>query len=79
MTHLDKAGKPKIVDKCKFPLTGKNVVDMIITELAVFDVDHKSHDLSGLMLLEIAEGISVEEIRSKTGASFKVSDKLKTF
>jgi 3-oxoacid CoA-transferase len=79
MTHTDKAGKPKIVNKCKFPLTGKNVVDMIITDLAVFDVHHKSHDQSGLVLMEIAEGTSVEEIRSKTGASFEISDNLKTF
>lgn len=50
---------------------------MIITELAVFEVNRFSN--AGLTLIEIAQGVTVEEIRSKTGARFNVSDNLKTF
>lgn len=74
MQHTDKKGNPKILEKCKLPLTGKGVVDMIITELAVFQVDRRGGN--GLTLLEHAEGVSVEDIRAKTGASFAVSDNL---
>eukprot|EP00428_Durinskia_dybowskii_P071591 CAMPEP_0170392952 /NCGR_PEP_ID=MMETSP0117_2-20130122/20463_1 /TAXON_ID=400756 /ORGANISM="Durinskia baltica, Strain CSIRO CS-38" /LENGTH=481 /DNA_ID=CAMNT_0010649117 /DNA_START=100 /DNA_END=1541 /DNA_ORIENTATION=- len=69
MTHTSKAGEPKILSECDLPLTGKGVANMIITELAVFSVDKKE----GLTLMEHAEGVTVEEIRSKTGAPFKVS------
>lgn len=70
--HTTKRGAPKIVDTCNLPLTGTHVVDMIITELAVFRVDHKA----GLMLLEHREGVSVEEIKQKTGAPFQLSPDL---
>eukprot|EP01038_Epipyxis_sp_PR26KG_P010918 gene10918-14656_t len=73
MEHSAKSGAHKIIPSCNLPLTGKNVVDMIITELAVFSVDKKE----GLTLIEFAEGVTVEEIRAKTGSSFKVSDYLK--
>ena len=72
MTHTSKAGEPKILSECDLPLTGKGVANMIITELAVFSVDKKE----GLTLMEHAEGVTVEEIRSKTGAPFKVSENL---
>jgi acyl CoA:acetate/3-ketoacid CoA transferase beta subunit len=52
---------------------------MIITELAVFQVDRHNLSGGGLTLIEKAEGVSVEEIRAQTDAEFKVSDKLKTF
>ncbi|KAK4999026.1 Succinyl-CoA:3-ketoacid coenzyme A transferase 1, mitochondrial, partial [Elasticomyces elasticus] len=56
-----------------FPLTGKACVSRIITELAVFDVDFTY----GLTLIEHAEGVSVDEIKSKTEAPFRVADDLK--
>lgn len=72
MEHNAKSGAPKILNKCNLPLTGKAVVDLIITELAVFRV----HKGVGLELIEHAEGVSVDEIRSKTEASFTVSPNL---
>ncbi len=71
MEHTAKTGAHKILSACNLPLTGKNVVDLIITELAVFTVDE-----AGLTLIEHAEGVSVDDIKAKTGAPFKVSDKL---
>lgn len=73
MTHTNKFGQPKIVEKCTLPLTGKECVSRIITELAVFDVDYKK----GLTLIEIAPNVSIEEVKSKTGAPFKISPDLK--
>lgn len=74
MEHCTKTGSPKILESCDLPLTGNHVVDMIITELAVFSVDKLGG--SGLTLLEYAEGVTVEEIKSKTGAPFKISANL---
>ncbi|KAK7210486.1 hypothetical protein V2G26_017664 [Clonostachys chloroleuca] len=73
MEHTDKKGNPKIVKQCAFPLTGRTCVSRIITELGVFDVDFSQ----GLTLIEIADGVTVEEIKSKTEAPFKVADDLK--
>ncbi|KAK0713132.1 hypothetical protein B0T26DRAFT_648842 [Lasiosphaeria miniovina] len=73
MEHTDKKGNPKIVKQCAFPLTGKACVSRIITELAVFDVDF-AH---GLTLIEIADGVTVDEIKSKTEAPFTVAKDLK--
>ncbi|AEO68090.1 8a144d7f-687c-48d4-aecf-e984f15ff234 [Thermothielavioides terrestris] len=73
MEHTDKKGNPKIVKQCAFPLTGKACVSRIITELGVFDVDF-AH---GLTLIEIADGVTVEEIKAKTEAPFRVADDLK--
>lgn len=73
MEHTDKKGNPKIVKKCEFPLTGKTCVSRIITELCVFDVDFTN----GLTLIELADGVTVDEIKSKTEAPFKVADDLK--
>ncbi|EWC48235.1 mitochondrial succinyl-CoA:3-ketoacid-coenzyme A transferase 1 [Drechslerella stenobrocha 248] len=73
--HTDKKGGAKIVRKCTFPLTGKSCVSRIITELAVFDVDFKK----GLTLVEIAEGESIEHLRTVTEPNFEVSEDLKTF
>ncbi|CAK7240880.1 MAG: hypothetical protein STHCBS139747_002333 [Sporothrix thermara] len=73
MEHTDKKGNPKIVKQCAFPLTGKACVSLIITELGVFDVSFTK----GLTLIEIADGVTVDEIRSKTEAPFAVAEDLK--
>lgn len=70
MEHVDKKGRPKILKQCEFPLTGKACVSRIITDLCVFDVDFTT----GLTLVELAEGVSVEEVRGKTEADFVVKD-----
>jgi 3-oxoacid CoA-transferase len=73
MEHCDKKGKPKLLKQCSLPLTGKKCVDRIITEIAVFDVDHaKGH----LILIEKDPAVTVDEIKAKTEAAFVVSDKL---
>uniref|UniRef100_A0A0N4ZFG0 Succinyl-CoA:3-ketoacid-coenzyme A transferase n=1 Tax=Parastrongyloides trichosuri TaxID=131310 RepID=A0A0N4ZFG0_PARTI len=71
MEHVDKYGKPKIVEKCSLPLTGKRVVSKIITELAVFDVCKNS----GLILIEYKN--SIEEVKNKTACDFIISETVK--
>jgi 3-oxoacid CoA-transferase B subunit len=67
MEHVSKNGDPKFIPECSLPLTGKNVVDMIITDLAVFErADHQSP----FRLVETAPGVSAEEVRSKTTANY---------
>ena len=69
MEHTSKNGDPKFIPACTLPLTGKNVVDMIVTDLAVFQrTDHQSP----FKLLETAPGVSAEEIASKTTAHYVV-------
>ena len=65
--HNAKDGTPKIVEECDLPLTGARCVDRIITDLAIFDVDD-----NGLTLIEMAPDVTVEELREKTGATFRV-------
>jgi len=67
MDHVSKHGDPKILPVCTLPLTGKRVVDMIVSDLAVFAVDRKA---GGLTLLELAPGVSLDEVTAKTGAPF---------
>lgn len=73
--HSAKDGSSKIVDKCELPLTGARCVSTIITDLCVFQVDRKNG--GGLTLTELASGVTVEEVRSKTDASFSVANQLK--
>ncbi|MDQ6859886.1 MAG: CoA transferase subunit B [Verrucomicrobiota bacterium] len=68
MEHTSKDGTPKILKECTLPITGKAVVNLIITELAVFEVK----DGGGLVLTELLSDASVDDIRAKTGAPFDV-------
>ncbi len=74
MQHVTKDGRPKVLRKCTLPLTGRKVVQRIITDLAVFDVDNSRDKL---VLCETAPGISVEQIRKATEAEMFVSPDLK--
>ena len=67
MEHTSKNGDPKFIPACTLPLTGKNVVDMIITDLAVFQ--RPDHD-SPFKLVELAPGVTAEEVREKTTANY---------
>jgi 3-oxoacid CoA-transferase B subunit len=63
-------GKPKLLKDCTLPLTGARVVDMVITDLGVFEVARKGE--TRLVLTELATGVSLEEMREKTEAAFEV-------
>jgi 3-oxoacid CoA-transferase B subunit len=67
MDHCAKDGSPKFIPACTLPLTGTNVVDMIITDLAVF---HRADHDSPFKLIELAPEVSAEEIAAKTTASY---------
>ncbi|MBS0478027.1 MAG: CoA transferase subunit B [Proteobacteria bacterium] len=70
MEHTSKNGDPKFIPACTLPLTGKNVVDMIITDLAVFQrPDHNSP----FRLIEVAPEVTVDEVAAKTTAAYEVA------
>ncbi|MBV9076977.1 MAG: 3-oxoacid CoA-transferase subunit B [Methylobacteriaceae bacterium] len=75
MEHVAKAKdgsvEPKLLQRCALPLTGAAVVDMVITDLGVFAIDKKGG--TGMRLIELAEGVSLDEIRAATAASFAVA------
>lgn len=67
MEHTNKYGESKLKKACTLPLTGKNVVNKLITELGVFEFKNGS-----MKLIELMEGVSLEEVKEKTEASFEV-------
>ncbi|MEQ8232326.1 MAG: CoA-transferase, partial [Gammaproteobacteria bacterium] len=67
MDHCAKDGSPKILKACTLPITGKNVVNMIITDLCVFEV---LPDNEGLVLKELHDGVTLDEVKAKTGCEF---------
>lgn len=70
MEHVEKSGAPKLVNACSLPLTGQGVVDLVITDLGVFDV---ARGKAPLKLLELAPGVALDEIRAKTEAAFETA------
>jgi 3-oxoacid CoA-transferase subunit B/3-oxoadipate CoA-transferase beta subunit len=69
MDHVEKSGAPKLLTRCTLPLTGVRVVDLLITDLAVFAIDRKR---GGTTLTELAPGVTVDEVRARTEAAFAV-------
>ena len=72
MEHAAKDGSPKIKPQCELPLTGQQVVDLIITDLCVFAVEKGK----GLTLTELHEGVTLDEVKAKTGCSFAIDPAL---
>jgi 3-oxoacid CoA-transferase B subunit len=64
-------GKPKLLPECTLPLTGARVVDMVISDLGVFEIARRGP--TRLVLTELAPGVTLDEMREKTGASFDVA------
>ena len=67
MDHCEKTGAPKLLKACTLPLTGKGVVDLVITDLGVFAVD--KHGGTALTVVELAAGVTLDEVKSKTEAA----------
>jgi 3-oxoacid CoA-transferase B subunit len=75
MEHANKRGESKVIPACTLPLTGRRCVDMLITDLAVFEMDHAAHRFT---LIELAPEVSLDDVRAKTTAQFAVSPTLRT-
>jgi 3-oxoacid CoA-transferase B subunit len=71
MEHVEKSGAPKFKRECTLPLTGKGVVDLLITEMGVFEIDRRG---SGSKLIELADGVTLDEVRRTTEAQFSVAE-----
>jgi 3-oxoacid CoA-transferase subunit B len=69
MDHVEKSGAPKLLKQCTLPLTGAGVVDLLITDLGVFEIDRRG---GGVTLSELAPGVTVDDVRAKTEADFAV-------
>ena len=70
MEHSAKDG-PKLLHRCNLPLTGERVVDMVVTDLAVFTID--KHGKDGMALIELADGVTLDEVKANTEATFRVA------
>jgi 3-oxoacid CoA-transferase subunit B/3-oxoadipate CoA-transferase beta subunit len=70
MEHVEKSGAPKLVNACSLPLTGQGVVDLVVTELGVFSVERGKRPLT---LIELAPGVTVEEVKAKTEPAIEVA------
>ena len=70
MEHANKHGQSKVLKRCTLPLTGTGVVNLIITDLATFEV---KADRSGLVLTELAEGVTLDDVAAKTEAAYEVA------
>ncbi len=70
MEHTEKSGASKFKHRCTLPLTGARAVDLLITDLGVFDIDRKAGKVA---LIELAPGVTLDEIRAKTEASYTVA------
>ena len=68
MEHCEKSGGSKFLKACSLPLTGARVVDLLITDLAVFEIDKKH---GGVKLTQLAPGVSLDEVKAKTEAAFE--------
>ncbi|WP_336923887.1 3-oxoacid CoA-transferase subunit B [Aquipuribacter sp. SD81] len=73
MEHVAKDGSPKLVAECTLPLTGKGVVDRVVTDLAVLDVD-RAGSRDGFVLRELAPGVTADDVVAATGAPVLVPD-----
>jgi 3-oxoacid CoA-transferase subunit B len=73
MEHSAK-NEPKLLKRCTLPLTGAGVVDMVITDLGVFAIDKRGG--AGMRLVELAPGVSLDEIKTKTEAHYEVDKRL---
>ena len=71
MSHTDRDGNSKLVPKCSLPLTASAVVDTIITDLAIFDVNH-----NGLYLRALMPGVSLATVRKHTDATFQIAENI---
>jgi 3-oxoacid CoA-transferase subunit B len=67
MEHANKAGQSKILKTCTLPLTGSGCIDMVVTDMAVFEVDRKG---GGMTLVELAPDVTLDDVKAKTDAAF---------
>mgnify|MGYP001809692838 CR=1 FL=1 len=69
MEHAAKDGSSKVLRQCRLPLTGVAVIDLVITDLATFEIDRGK----GMRLIELADGVSLDEVKAKTEADFAIA------
>jgi 3-oxoacid CoA-transferase B subunit len=73
MQHVNKAGESKLLKECTLPITGIGCVKKVVTELGVFNINE-----NGFELIEIAPGVTVDEVKSKTEGRLSISPEIKT-